>query len=444
MSKNSKARRCGKEWMLLRFGSAKQLIVRNITHKTSFEVNRFGNDTSGNFALTFALVSPILLGAAGLGIDVAHWELAHKNLQRAADSAAVSATIAYQSNTMADLNAQAAAIAASYNFTTSNGSTVTANRPPHSGPYMTNSGAVEVVVTQPQPRMFSSLFGNDSVPETGRAVAVAGSKVCVLALNSNASAAISAQGAVNVTAASCSVYSDSVSSTSVNVGGSAVVSALQVGAVGTVSGQTNIVTTNGIVNNGNVILDPYAGVAMPNYSGCNSNYFSAKTTMTIYPGVYCGGFTLNASANVTMMPGIYFMDQGTFTINGAATLAGSGVTIIFTSSSGSNFTNAKIAGGANVSLTAPTSGPTAGIVIFGDRSMPVGTRFDLAGGTAQSFAGATYLPKGAISYAGGASGFNGCSQVIGDTIGFTGGSNLAINCTGSGTKNIGRAAQLLE
>jgi hypothetical protein len=145
-----------------------------------------------------------------------------------------------------------------------------------------------------------------------------------------------------------------------------------------------------------------------------------------------------------MSPGVYFMDQGSFTINGGATLTGNGVTIIFTSSSSSNYADAKIAGGANVNLTAPSSGPTAGIVLFGDRNMPVGTTFNLAGGSSQIFNGVTYFSKGAVSYAGGASTFNGCSQVVANTVSFVGNSGLATNCTGLGVKKIGAVAQLVE
>jgi hypothetical protein len=71
-------------------------------------------------------------------------------------------------------------------------------------------------------------------------------------------------------------------------------------------------------------------------------------------------------------PGIYYLDQGSFTVNGGATITGTGVTLVFTSSTGSNYATANINGGATVSLTAPTSGPLAGIAFYGDPNMPVG------------------------------------------------------------------------
>jgi hypothetical protein len=74
---------------------------------------------------------------------------------------------------------------------------------------------------------------------------------------------------------------------------------------------------------------------------------------------------------------------------------------VFTGS-GSNYGSANIAGGANVNLTAPTTGSTAGIVIFGDRNMPTGTAFSFLGGSSQIFKGAVDVPRAAVKWAGGA------------------------------------------
>src|SRR6185437_4705428 len=171
--------------------------------------------------------------------------------------------------------------------------------------------------------------------------------------------------------------------------------------------------------------------------------YSAKSTVTLDPGVYCGGMQFNAGANVTLNPGVYYLDRGSLTVNGSATLQGSGVTLVFTSSTGSNYPTATIAGGATVNLTAPTTGALAGIVIFGDRNMPTGSSFKFAGGASQTFGGAIYTPKGSVSFAGGSGTGNGCTQLIADTITFAGSSNFAINCSGSGTKPLGIATATL-
>jgi hypothetical protein len=86
-------------------------------------------------------------------------------------------------------------------------------------------------------------------------------------------------------------------------------------------------------------------------------------------------------------------------------------------------------------------------VFFGDRNMAVGTSFTLNGGSSQTFGGAIYLPEAAVTINGAsASGDpNACTQLVADTIKFSGNANFAVNCTGKGTKSIGsKTAALLE
>jgi len=119
------------------------------------------------------------------------------------------------------------------------------------------------------------------------------------------------------------------------------------------------------------------------------------------------------------------------------------VTIIFTSSTGANYADATINGGATLAITAPTTGAPAGIALFGDRNMPTSTTFKFNGGDTQTIGGAVYLPKGTLQYAGGNNANTNCTQVIGDTVSFVGNSLLKINCSGSGTRPIGSSVAAL-
>jgi hypothetical protein len=131
-------------------------------------------------------------------------------------------------------------------------------------------------------------------------------------------------------------------------------------------------------------------------------------------------------------------------VAGNATVTGSGVTLVFTGS-GSNWGSATIGSNANITLTAPTSGVTQGIVFYGDRRMPAGTPFNLEGGGTQNFGGAIDLPKAALKFAGGNGTTTSCTQVIADTITFTGSSSIQVNCAALGTSAIGnQTAQLVE
>src|SRR5204862_3735120 len=125
------------------------------------------------------------------------------------------------------------------------------------------------------------------------------------------------------------------------------------------TGSAGLTTTLGISTSVARVADPYAIVSIPFFTGCTASNFTAKSTITIDPGVYCGGMQFNAHANVTFNPGIYYIDQGSFSVNGGAVISGDGVTVIFTSSTMMNWPTVTINGGASINLTSPGSGPTA-------------------------------------------------------------------------------------
>jgi Flp pilus assembly protein TadG len=414
-------------------------------------LKRFRRDEAGSYLIITGLMMPALIGFAGLGTEAGLLYQKHRTMQSAADSAAVSAATALfvESNNpslASVLLAQANAVTSPFGFPNgSNGATVTVNQPPTSGPHIASVGAVEVVISQTQKRLFSAIWSSEPVTVTARSVAVAaGGTGCVLALDPLARSAANFSGNPKVNLNSCGLYDNSADSAALNVGGSAQLSALSVNVVGDISGYGNITAANGIRTGVAPLIDPYAGTTIPPFSGCTSHNLTIKAAKTIDPGVYCGGIAFNAGANAKLNPGIYYIDGGDVTVNGGAIVAGSGVSLVFTSSSG-NYSTATISGGATVNLTAPTSGDMAGFVIYGDRGMQVGTTFKLNGGASQVLNGAIYLPKAAVDFAGGNDSDTKCLQLIGNTLKFVGNSSLAINCDGYGTKKLGSAnAKLVE
>jgi hypothetical protein len=261
-----------------------------------------------------------------------------------------------------------------------------------------------------------------------------GASGCVLALDTSAAGAINFQGNTTVNLG-CSIYDDSSSVQAMTTGGT--ITASSVNVVGGISGGTaGITTTNGVHTGVSAAADPYASVSVPSFSGCDYTYYTAQATITMNPGVYCGGITFTSGASVTMRPGVYILDVGSTVVRGGASITGTGVTLVFTSSIGSNWATMTINNNATVNLTAPTSGSTAGLVFFGDRRMTTGTAFKLNGGNSQIFGGAIYLPKAALTFSGNSSS-GGCTQLVADTITFTGSSNVQLNCGNFGTKSFG-------
>jgi Flp pilus assembly protein TadG len=408
---------------------------------------RFGRDQSGSYVIISAVLMPVLVGTASLGTEVGWWYYKHKNMQSAADSGAVSAATAVVAG--GDLTSEANAVTANYGYTNAvNNVTVTVNQPPKTGSHTSNLQAIEVVVSQPQQRLLSSLFESNSVLISARAVALPNFGTgCVLALNSSASPAVNVSGSNQLNLVKCNLYSNSSASPSLNVSGSASVSANQVGVVGGLSGASNITATNGIRTHIAAVPDPYANVSPPLEPSCTN----AKTTVnangkttSLSPGCYRGDITVNAGATLNLSPGVYYLDGANLSVAGNATITGSGVTLVFTGS-GSNWGTASIGSNATIDLTAPTTGSTKGIVMYGDRNMPAGTAFNLTGGGTQNFGGAIYLPKASLNFGGGNGTSTSCTKIIADTLTFSGTSNLQVNCSALGTATIGaQTAQLIE
>ncbi len=390
-------------------------------------------DCKGGVAPLVALLAVPLVAAVGTAVDYSRVNAARSTMQNALDATALMLSKQAQQLSSDQVSANATAyFTANFTRPEVHDVQVTAIASSPSGGTSLSMTATGSVTTQ-----LLGLMGISTINISVRsgAFSSADGLGCVLSLNRTASGAMTAQGSTSVNLNGCSLYDNSNSSTALTVGGSATLSALSVGVVGGVSGNAAITTTQGIRTGLGPVADPYANDSFPKFVGCDQQKFTAKSAVTINPGVYCDGISLNAGANVTLNPGIYYIDGGGLSVNGGATITGTGVTLVFTKKTGSSWPTATINGNATVNLTAPKSGlPTAGIVIFGDRNIPVGTTFKFNGGANQYLGGAVYIPTGTINFAGGAATSTSCTQVIGDTVTFVGNSSLAINCSSYGTK----------
>ena len=175
---------------------------------------RFMRDQSGSYAVMFGLLAPIFIGALALGSETGLWYSTQEKMQGAADSSAISAAVGLNAgNTNYAL--QADATAATYGYVAgSNGTTISVNKPPLTGPNVATPGAVEVIIKQPQTPLFSGLFLKSPVVVQGRAVAGPAKEVtCVLALSQTPLVSlvtgIAAAAFANVLADQCTVADNS-------------------------------------------------------------------------------------------------------------------------------------------------------------------------------------------------------------------------------------------
>jgi hypothetical protein len=135
--------------------------------------------------------------------------------------------------------------------------------------------------------------------------------------------------------------------------------------------------------------DPLADLIAPDYGACDHDHAVFESSaVSLDAGVYCGGLDVGAGATVTLNPGLYVIKDGAFSIKSDGAVSGTDVAIYLTG------TDAVLDFKANssVALTAPISGPLAGILIFQDRKF--GGIHDWKSKVPTELHGTIYLPAG--------------------------------------------------
>jgi Flp pilus assembly protein TadG len=382
----------------------------------------FLHSRHGNIAIITALSAPVLVGFCGLGGETGYLYFRQRDLQGAADIAAYDGAIALESSNALSAITDASTAGASSNGWNSGQGTIAVHNPPLSGSNQNNK-SVEVLLSENEPRFFTALFSSGTVPVSVRAVAKYDptTSACMLGLSKTKQNAVQFWGNANATFQGCNIVSDSSASNAFSVGGSAQVSAPCADTVGGASVNAGLTLTScgSVKNNIPYVPDPFANVPAPPVGSCGTSSG---------PGTYCGGLSL--SGTQTLSAGIYVVNGGTLKINANANISGSGVTFYLT-----NGATLSINGNATVDLSAPTSGTYSGLLFYGDRSQA--DAINTVNGNASSLlTGTIYFPSQEVEFLGNFSGAGGCTQVVADTILYTGSSHFSTNCTGSGVPSI--------
>lgn len=427
-------------------------MVRSIRIARRSMLASLARDERGITAVTTGLALAMLAGFAGLAIDASSWQTAKRDMQGAADQAAYSAAVAANAGGNGTTNAKGVTAQMGY-VDTQNGVTVTVNNPPASGNYTTDNKAWEVIITKPQPMWFARLFMASAPSATVRAVGIPGvpGQFCMLALDPVDSGTISIQGTPQIAAPSCNVMDNSTSSSGITLGGSSTLTANTVAMVGNPGYANNGsggITANKLMPSAPALKDPYASVTIPpssNWGGCSpAPAVATHQTVNITAGCYTGNLSVGNGATLSMGAGTYYIDRGQLSANGG-TITGTGVTIVLTSSTRSNWSTINLSGNSTVNLTAQTSGTYSGLVIYADRRIPNTTTMSIGGGATQSFTGDLYFPSTPVTFGGNSSASTTCTRLIAYTISLSGDSTFKSGCAGMGTASLtGTSASLTE
>jgi Flp pilus assembly protein TadG len=398
-------------------------------------------NNSGAAAVIMALTLPVVVGGMGLGTEVGYWYFNQRKVQHSADMAAYAGAVELRSGKeLSSIEAAATDAAEETGYAADKGAIVV-NTPPTSGAFAGDANAVEVTVQENMSRLFTALFADGTVDVSGRAVAriSGGQQTCVLSLDKSAAGAVTFIGSTSAILIGCNVHSNSLSDSSVLVSGSATVQTPCMSASGMVSISASLTLSDCVApyEHADQVADPYADLPVPDLTGpwTTPNRFGGGSgaSYDISPGRYDG---MDISRTVNMAPGVYVIDGGELRINSTATVNGSGVTFYLT-----NGATVSMNGGADVQLSAPTSGSYAGVLVFVGRSEPYND-YTVNGNSGSTVNGAIYAANGNVRMNGTSTFGGGCTQIVARTIEFSGNAGLGVDCTGSGVRDI-RSSRLV-
>jgi hypothetical protein len=372
-------------------------------------------DESGQAAILTALSLVCILGFVGLATDVGVLLHAKRNLQIAADAAALAGANEINIDST-KIIAAAKAASAQNGFTDGvNSVTVTPSNGPADGPHAGDPSYVEAIVAQAQPTFFMRLLNFTSMPISARGVAFNGANNgsgCLHALNGTAPDTIDLQGAFTLDAPGCQVIDNSSAACALDFTGAAGrLTAGSVSVAGTSCGHTS--DSSPAPQKGPQVSDPLAGTYTPipqasrptcgaapsgNTWGTSGGKSYTAPGGTAATTLFCySSGTDKIKTDVTMNPGTYIFTSS-LALQGNGTLTGSaaGVTI-YLAAPGGNM-NMGGSGTSNLSLTAPTTGPFANVAIYQE---PADTNtVSLTGTPISLLKGIVYLPSAELDLGG--------------------------------------------
>lgn len=422
-------------------------------------VRRLADDDKGVTLVYVALSLPVILGFAGLGVDIAVWNLDKRESQAMADAAAMAAGISVmRTGNFATITSTATTGASDNGFSAGNGDVITVNSPPSVGPRSAavwgdpdgdgtfgDTDAIEVFIRRPAPALFSSIIMATNSFVQSRTVINAINEPgenCMISLDPDGGITLNGGATVNL---DCGALSNG----DVTLNGGSCLTASQVLVVG--SGDDNACSTDPVPSI--TRPDPLRFMPEVNERACDRNpplNVTNGNTFEQYArpdGIYvfCGDVAVHPGGTLNLHPGIYVFHGVNLSVQG--TLNTIGGAMIYMSEDANNANSINIAGGAFVDFDPlapgvmdgnvcnsgsdnPMVGPTLvtcslpadidptdpdpaagtdlddiyeGIAIFGDRDVDDGVNYNFSGGATMSINGVIYLPGGDVSWSGGSS-----------------------------------------
>jgi Flp pilus assembly protein TadG len=443
---------------------------------------RLWQDRRGNALVIGAACLPLIVGAAGLASDTIQWTLWQRELQRAADSAAI-AGVYDRSNASGATTTTAATVTHDLTMNLHSEYGLKTGYPIVS--YPDDSGVqmdqVKVTLAIQRKLPFSSMFMSAAptiIVNSTAASIPSGGDACIEALETGATTGVTFTGNATVYSPDCDIFSNS-SGTNVTVGkGSADVTANSVGGVGGIQ-QSNNFHVTAYRPYSPALPDPFSGVD-PDTSDMHCAVSSTTTTSTVViidipetghwkttgnhqtwvvdtpavthtatvstithtplaltdgvdittlkdaDGNQANCFTslsVGSNKSLTNIPanfGPIFINGGSVNFQGNFTCVGCSI-VLTNKNAASPIGNVTSNASANVNITAPTDGDYKGIAIYQDRRATDCSNCNkINGNSASIITGAIYFPSQEIEYNGTGTTDATCTMFVARRVTFSG------------------------
>ena len=406
-------------------------------------MKKIWHDKRGNTIIIVAAAMPLLIGSAGLATDTIQWSLWKRQLQRAADSAAI-AGVYERSGSTGSTTGVPAAVTKDLSLNQHTNITLEAGYPAVTYPADsgTNKNQVKVVLAVKRPLAFSSMFmTNAPLIKTTAQAATIGTpgEFCVLSLQNNSKTGIQATGNATINM-DCGMMTNSTSTNSAAGQGSSSVTATTLAAAGGIQQSSNW-QVGSYQPYSPALDDPYADLTPSgaDFDKCPSSPPSLSVNnsnigLVVRGGACYSSLSIGSNRTLTLKDGIYIISGGNVDIQGTLDLTNA--TIILTNKTagaGQSVGSFNMNASGQLNATAPTDGKWAGMAIYQDRravdDAPTGnitgsSPNKINGNSTNKVRGVIYFPNQQLTYNGGGTGTATCTQFVAKRIYWSGSSGL--------------------
>jgi len=401
-------------------------------------IARLTSARSGNVTILMAIGAPVLIAAAGFGIDTAQWYMWKREMQYAADQAAIGAAWSMAkgiSKTAWSDHAKqefAANLAATRNFA----ALPTVTQVSYNGG---TNNAIQVIATATRKLpFFGFVTGKATTVRIGAQASFAKGATytaCMIATNGTADGAITIGGSA-ILKSGCGLAALSNSTNAIRVSGSPSIDVNYVMAAGGIDDWFNTNTDDVVREYMTTLSDPFRALTPPNDATAQT-YACKKTGNTTQATLNPGTYTSISTACTTFLnDGVYVIDGGQFSIRSQDVVTGNSVIIVL-----KNGASLKLNGGSAINLTGISSNTLIqkynysaanaalldGMLVFEDRNS-VGSTSTMNGNSSSVINGTVYLPKSTINFGGTARTTSRCLQITANMISIQGNTNMSNFC----------------